>query len=88
MTDAEIRAVVFRVLGRIAPEADLAAVDGRAPLREQVDLDSVDFTNVLIGLADELGVDVPEADYAQVLTLDGCVGYLARHGAAPNPRTA
>jgi acyl carrier protein len=82
MTDAEIRAVVMRALGRIAPEVDRSALDTRTPLREQADLDSIDFTNFLIALADELGVDVPETDYAQLATLDGCVSYLATHGAA------
>lgn len=77
MTQAQIRDVVLRVLGNIAPEADLGAVDATADLREQLDIDSVDFTNFVIGLHTELGVDVPEVDYPKLASLDGSVAYLA-----------
>jgi acyl carrier protein len=75
------RAVIDAVLA-IAPEADFARVDPGASLREQLDLDSFDFLNLLIALHERLGVNVPEADYRQVDSLDGMVGYLAAHGAA------
>mgnify|MGYP001213336802 CR=1 FL=1 len=74
----EIRAVVFDVLGAIAPEFDFAAIAPDQPLREQVDLDSFDFLNAIIRLHEKLGVDIPEADYSQLATLDGTVDYLAR----------
>lgn len=76
MTGEEIRAVVLRVLGRIAPEADPAALDPRASMRDQLDIDSVDFLNFAIGLNKELGVDIPDADLPKLATLDGCVAYL------------
>jgi acyl carrier protein len=81
MTDAEIRAAVLRALHQIAPEVDPGSIDPTASLRDQVDLDSMDFFNFVVGLSEELGVDVPEADYPRLSTLDGCVGYLAAHGA-------
>jgi acyl carrier protein len=81
-TDA-IRAVVLRVLARIAPEVDPAAIRRDLPLRDQVDLDSMDFLNFVLGLAETLGIEVPERDYAALATLDGCVTYLAAHGARP-----
>ena len=77
MTRAEIRDVVLRVLGNIAPEADLGAIDATTDLREQLDIDSVDFANFVIGLHTELGIDVPEVDYAKLASLDTCVAYLA-----------
>ncbi len=76
MTKDEMQEVVLRVLARIAPEADLAALDPRANLRDQLDIDSVDFLNFAIGLNKELGVDIPDADLPKLATLDGGVSYL------------
>jgi len=78
VTKDELRAVALRVLGGIAPEADLAALDPGADLRETLDLDSMDFLNFVVGLHQATGIDVPESDYALLSTLDGCVAYLAR----------
>jgi len=77
VTRDEIRQVVIGVLRDVAPEIDPATLDPRAPLRDTLDLDSVDFMNVVVGLHAALAVDVPEADYAQLDTLDACVEYLA-----------
>lgn len=76
-TPEEIRAVIFDVLGAIAPEIDSASINPDQPLRDQVDLDSFDFLNVIIRLHEILGVDIPEIDYAELLTLNGAVKYLA-----------
>ena len=76
MTDDEIRTVVLRCLGEVAPEADPAALRPGTPLRDQLDLDSMDFLNFVIGLDRALHVDVPESDYGVLATIDGCVGYL------------
>ncbi len=73
---ADVRATVLRVLGDIAPEADLGALAGDVPMREQLDLDSMDVLNVMVGLHAALGVEIPEADYPRLATLDGCVTYL------------
>ncbi len=78
MTADEIRTTVLRLLGDIAPEADLTVVRPDVPLREQLDLDSMDVLNLMIALHEKLGVEIPESDYAKLATLDGCVGYLAR----------
>jgi acyl carrier protein len=77
MTDDDIRATVLRILGEIAPEADLDAIKPDVNLRDQLDIDSMDFQNVLIGVDAALGVDIPERDYAKLTTLDACVSYLA-----------
>ena len=77
-TRQEIRAAIFAVLGEIAPEADPAAIAADQPLRDQIDIDSFDFLNVIIRLHETLGVDIPEKDYAELLTLNGALDYLAR----------
>jgi acyl carrier protein len=76
MTEPELRELALRVLRKIAPEADAARIDHRENLREQLDLDSMDFLNFVIGLHEALGVDIPEADYARLSSLDGIVQYL------------
>jgi acyl carrier protein len=81
LTQESIKAVVLRTLGRIAPEADLTALGGSDDLREQLDIDSVDFLNFVVALHQELSIDVPEKDYAKLRTINGCVAYLAaKHG--------
>jgi acyl carrier protein len=76
VTRDAIRATVLRVLGEIAPEADLAALEPDVALRDQLDLDSMDFLNVLVGFHGALGVDIPEADAPKLTTLNACVDYL------------
>ena len=82
MTNEALKGVVLRAIARVAPEADLNKLDPRADLRDQLDLDSVDFMNVIVAIHAELGVDVPEADYPKMASLDACVAYLATHGAS------
>jgi acyl carrier protein len=77
MTKDQVKEVVLRVLGRIAPEADLSQIKTNLRIRDQLDIDSMDLLNFVIGLHKELGVDIPEADYSKLVTLDGCVDYLA-----------
>lgn len=76
MTNDEIRATVLRVLGEIAPEADLSAIKPDVPFRDQLDLDSMDLLNFVIALHEALRVEIPEADYPKLATLDGAVNYL------------
>lgn len=77
MTPQEIRRAVIEALSAIAPEGDYDTLRGDRPLRDQLDIDSFDFLNVIIRLHDKLGVDVPEADYPKLATLDGAAAYLA-----------
>ena len=81
MTDAERLALIRDVLAGIAPEAADAEIAGDADLRETLDLDSMDFMNFVIGLHERTGVDIPEADYPELFTLDGAMAYLAAKGA-------
>ena len=78
MTANGVRTTVLRVLGEIAPEADLASIKPDVPFREQLDLDSMDLLNFVVGVHEALGVDIPEADYGKLATLDACVAYLER----------
>lgn len=76
MTPDQLRATVLEALGDIAPEADLEALDPSVNLREQLDLDSVDFLNFVVALSKALAVEVPERDYPRLSTLEGCLAYL------------
>ncbi len=77
MTETEIRQAVFDTLHQIAPEADPQTISPDENLREALDIDSFDFLNVLIGLHQRLGVQIPEADYGKLATLSGLVRYLS-----------
>jgi acyl carrier protein len=76
MTDDELKTLVMDKILDIAPEADFATLDPDDGLREQLDLDSMDFLNVVIGLHEALGIDIPEADYPKLFTLNDAVAYL------------
>ena len=78
MSDDSVRATITRLLGEIAPEADFVTLDPARPIRDQLDIDSMDFLNFVVAIHDELGVDIPEADYGQVATLDACTAYVSQ----------
>ena len=77
MNDTEIRTIFLEELGNIAPEADSRQLDPAADLREALDLDSMDFLNLMTALHRRVGVNIPELDYPKLFTLDGAVRYLA-----------
>ncbi len=78
MEEKELRTVVVATLKTIAPEVEEADLRPDRPLRNQVDLDSMDWLNFLIGLHDKLKVDIPEADYAKLVTLGDVLDYLKK----------
>ncbi len=78
MNEEEIRAVVIATLKTIAPEVEEGDLRPDRPLRNQVDLDSMDWLNFLIGLHEKLKVDIPEADYARLVTLGDVLDYLKK----------
>lgn len=82
MTPEAIRAVVISILRGIAPEVDVAAIRPEADLRDELDIDSMDFLRFVVRLDERLGVNVPEKDYARVRTLASCTAYLAERGAS------
>jgi acyl carrier protein len=77
VTREQLRTIVLEELRRIAPETEPGALRAERPLREQVDLDSMDWLNFLVALHERLGVEIPEADYAKLGTLDQTLDYLA-----------
>lgn len=77
MDASHVRTTIAEVLAGIAPEVDFETLDATSPLRDQIDLDSMDFLNVIVGLHERLQVDIPESDYARLVTLEDLVAYLA-----------
>ena len=80
MTPAEIRDVVVNALTGVAPEIDPASIRPGVSFRDQLDVDSMDFLNFVIALHTHLGIDIPEADYPKLSTLDSAGAYLASKG--------
>ncbi len=75
----ETKETVLKILGQIAPEADLAELNPDVSFRDQLDIDSMDFLNFVIAVHKELHVEIPEADYPKLATLNGCLAYLQQH---------
>lgn len=76
MKPEELKPQVLALLTTIAPELDAASLRADKPLRNQVDLDSMDWLNFLVALHERLKVDIPEADYGKLATLDQLLAYL------------
>lgn len=86
MKESEIKAAILASLAKFAPEADLSKLAPTANIRETLDIDSFDFLRLLIDLSKNLGVEIPEADYARVATLETMVAYLAKSAMPPSDR--
>jgi len=76
MMDPHLRTIVLSALAAVAPEADLQSLDPTEDVRDALDLDSMDILRFATALHDRLQLDVPEADYKNIVTVDGCVQYL------------
>lgn len=76
MTRDELKARVLGILAELAPEADVHALKPDVRLRDQLDLDSMDFLNFLIGIDEQTGIDIPEAAYPRLATLNDIYAYL------------
>lgn len=79
MTDEEIKALVLRELKKIAPETEPDGIDPSIDLREQIDLDSMDILNLAIAIHEATEVDIPEADYPKMASIEGAIDYLRSH---------
>jgi acyl carrier protein len=77
MTRDEIRAQVLAALAAVVPELDPDELRPDRPLRDELDIDSMDFLNFTIGMHKAFGVEIPEQDYRKLATLDACVDYVA-----------
>jgi acyl carrier protein len=78
MSPAEAKNLILDILSGIAPEADLRLLSGEAQLRDELDLDSMDFLNFITALHQKSKVAIPEADYPKLFTLNGAIQYLSR----------
>ncbi|MEN2744624.1 phosphopantetheine-binding protein [Sinomonas halotolerans] len=77
LTPMEVRAAVTAALREIAPDVEADALDDADRLRQDLDLDSLDFLRLIERIAETTGVDVPERDYPQAATYGGLVAYIA-----------
>jgi len=73
----QVKRIVLDIIEVVAPDADLSAVQGDVRLRDQLDLDSMDFLDIVMELRKRYKVEVPKEDYPKLATLDSCAEYLA-----------
>ena len=76
MTKEDIKQIVLDIISDIAPDEDLTAVKAEVRLRDQLSLDSMDFLDIVMELRKKHGIEVPEADYVKLASLESCADYL------------
>ena len=76
MNHDEIKAALLEIIGDIDEEADLASLDGDKPLRDQLELDSMDFLDIVMELRKRYKLQIPEDEYPELVTLNRCIRYL------------
>ena len=76
MTPAEIRDEIIDILSDIAPDEDLSGLEDSKSFRDQIELDSMDFLDIVMELRKMYRIQIPEADYPQLGTMDSTVTYL------------
>jgi acyl carrier protein len=76
MTKDDIKQIVIDIIDEIAPDEDTSSLDPSVRLRDQLDLDSMDFLDIVMELRKQHGIEVPEADYPELASLDSCANYL------------
>lgn len=79
MNREEIKGVIIEIIEDIDEDADLESIKPDVALRDQLDLDSMDFLDIVMELRKRYKLQIPEADYPQLATLDSCVNYLEPH---------
>jgi acyl carrier protein len=78
MTRDELKSAIIEEIGNIAPDADLSSAPAAADLREAFDMDSMDIFNLVVALSQRLGIDIPDVDAHNLVTVGGGTEYLAR----------
>jgi acyl carrier protein len=76
MTKDETKQVVLDIIADIAPDEDISNLKPDVRLRDQMQLDSMDFLDIVMELRKRHGIEVPEADYPQLASLESCADYL------------
>ncbi len=79
MTNSDIRDVILEILEDIAPDDDLTDLKGDVAFREQLELDSMDFLDMVVELRKRYKIQLPEEDYPQLASLDSTCAYLEPH---------
>lgn len=74
---ADVRQIVIDIISDIAPDEDVSNLDDKKSLREQLDLDSMDFLDIVMELRKRHKVEVPQEDYPKLASLESCVAYLS-----------
>jgi len=76
MTQEEIRQAVLAILADIAPDEDLGKLDPDAPFRDQLDMDSMDFLDIVMELRKRYRIQIPEEDYSALASMTSTIAYL------------
>ncbi|MBT4374810.1 MAG: acyl carrier protein [Nitrospina sp.] len=76
MTKEEVRQAVVDILEDIAPDEDVSSIKDDVTLREQMDLDSMDFLDIVMELRKRFNIEVPESDYQELVSMSSCIQYL------------
>ncbi|MFT6633004.1 MAG: acyl carrier protein [Bacteriovoracaceae bacterium] len=76
MTTEEVKNIVLEIIADVAPDEELDGLKGADSLRDQLDLDSMDFLDIVMELRKRHKVEVPSEDYSHLATLNSCVEYL------------
>lgn len=76
MTNDDCKKLVTEIIADIAPDEDLSNLKPDVRLRDQLQLDSMDFLDIVMELRKRHGIEVPETDYSQLASLDSCAEYL------------
>jgi acyl carrier protein len=76
MTSEDVKKVVLDIIEEIAPDEDVTSVDPALALRDQIDLDSMDFLDIVMELRKRHKIEVPQEDYGHLASLNSCVEYL------------
>jgi acyl carrier protein len=76
MTSTDIREEILDILSDIAPDEDLSGLDAEKPFREQLELDSMDFLDIVMELRKRHRIQIPEEDYKHLASLASTVAYL------------
>jgi len=76
MKAEEIRSTILEFISEILPDEDLSDLKPDVRIRDQIEMDSMDFLDIIMELRKRYGITVPEDDYMQLSTLDGAVAYL------------
>jgi len=76
MKAEEVRSMILEVIHEIVPDEDLSNLKGDVRIRDQIEMDSMDFLDIVMDLRKRYGITVPEDDYMELSSLDSSVAYL------------